>query len=79
MCRLIILWTSFQDVDRAMARARCQNTLDRLDWLEDTQDLKETINEASEEMLEGMLRNNRGTVSPTKREYDGRHLSILFF
>lgn len=47
-----------------MARARCQNTLSRLDWLDENPEMKETISEASEEMLDGMLRNNRGTVSP---------------
>ncbi|TRY71154.1 hypothetical protein TCAL_09287 [Tigriopus californicus] len=51
-----------QDVDKAMAQARCQNTIARLDWLDDCPvDAKVAVNNASEEILEGVLRNNRGT------------------
>ena len=66
-----------QDVDRAMACARCQNTLNRLDWLDETPNHKETISDATEEMLEGLLRNNRGTVSGGKQDIDWRvHLLL---
>ena len=50
------------NVDKAMAQARCRATLERLDWLDDSEEMKATIQDATEEMLEGTLRNNRGTV-----------------
>ena len=44
-----------------MARARCDNTLARLDWLDDSAEVRGTVRGATEEMLEGVLRNSRGT------------------
>ena len=48
-----------------MAQTKCQITLDRLEWLDELDSQSHGILEAKEEMLEGVLRNNRGTVSLT--------------
>ncbi len=50
-------------VDAAMAKARCRLTLRRLEWLNEEEDsiASSAVASAAEEMLEGVLRNNRGT------------------
>ena len=61
-----------QDVDTAISRARCRHTISRLEWLHEDlvlndHSISSTINpavavrEAGEELLDGILRNNRGT------------------
>ncbi len=48
-----------------MAQARCKHTLARLDWLHEAvlpEASVEAVRNATEEVLEGVLRNNRGTV-----------------
>jgi len=47
-----------------MAEARCQYTISRLEWLDEDVELKaHAVRQAREELLDGTLRNNRGTVS----------------
>ena len=65
----------FQNVDQAMAQTKCQITLDRLEWLDELDSQSHGILEAKEEMLEGVLRNNRGTVSLTSID---QVFSLLF-
>ena len=51
-------------VDSCMAEAKCQFTISRLEWLDDTVEVKcHAVRKAREEILDGTLRNNRGTVS----------------
>lgn len=45
-----------------MAAARCRHTISRLDWLDDSIENMEAVKNATEEVIEGVLRNNRGTV-----------------
>ncbi len=57
-------------MDRAISRARCRHTISRLDWLHEDpvgaaagegNTIASAVREATEELLEGVLRNNRGT------------------
>lgn len=59
-------------MDKAISRARCRLTISRLEWLHEDLVLNDhgisaTVNpavavrEANEELLDGVLRNNRGT------------------
>ena len=57
------LETALQRVDASMAEAKCQFTISRLEWLDDQVEIKSTaVRMAREELLDGTLRNNRGTV-----------------
>ena len=58
-----------------MARARCAHTLSKLDWLDESAEPGAAVREATEEMLHGTLRNNRGTV----RRNQGQFLFKLTF
>jgi len=60
------------DVDTAISRARCRHTISRLEWLHEDlvlndHSISSTVNpavavrEAGEHLLDGVLRNNRGT------------------
>lgn len=51
-----------KDVDAAMAQSRCKFTVNRLEWLEENVTPDISVLQANEEILEGTLRNNRGTV-----------------
>lgn len=46
-----------------MAQGRCRFTVSRLEWLDESLVKMGPVQEASEEILDGILRNNRGTVS----------------
>ena len=47
-----------------MAEAKCQFTISRLEWLDDAVEVRcHAVRKAREEILDGTLRNNRGTVS----------------
>ena len=44
-----------------MAAANCRHTISRLDWLDENLATMEAVTNAKEEMLDGVLKNNRGT------------------
>lgn len=47
-----------------MAEARCRYTISRLEWLDEAVEINsQAVRQAKEELLDGTLRNNRGTVS----------------
>ena len=54
-----------REVDEAMAQARAQFTVSRLEWLDEAVEAKSQayVYNAREEIISGTLRNNRGTVS----------------
>ena len=54
-----------RDVDVAMAEARAQFTVSRLEWLDEAIEAKYSmaVFSAKEEIISGTLRNNRGTVN----------------
>ena len=47
----------------AITQSRCKFTVARLEWLEENVTPDISVLQANEEVLEGTLRNNRGTVS----------------
>ena len=53
-----------RDVDVAMAQARAQFTVSRLEWLDEAIEAKAApaVFSAMEEVISGTLKNNRGTV-----------------
>ena len=59
-----------------MAEAKCQFTISRLEWLDDAVEVRcHAVRKAREEILDGTLRNNRGTVSYI---FIGRFIARLF-
>ncbi len=57
-----------------MAEARCRYTVSRLEWLDEAVEIQShAVRQAREELLNGTLRNNRGTVS--SKSFD---LSLCF-
>lgn len=58
------LETILQDVDKAMAQARANFTVSRLEWLDEGVEARcsSIVANAGEEIISGTLRNNRGTV-----------------
>jgi hypothetical protein len=58
------LESALQRVDTSMAEAKCQFTVSRLEWLDEAVEVRcAAVRKAREELLDGTLRNNRGTVS----------------
>lgn len=56
--------TKSQIICYSMAEARCRYTVSRLEWLDETVEINsQAVRQAREELLDGTLRNNRGTVS----------------
>ena len=53
-----------KDVDNAMAQARANFTVSRLEWLDEGVEARSSsiVANAEEEIISGTLRNNRGTV-----------------
>ena len=51
-------------VDTAMAEARCQLTLSRLEWLDEAAeaDCDLALRSAKEEIIQGQLKNNKGMI-----------------
>ena len=78
------------DIDRAMAEAKANFTISRLEWLDEAVEAKYApiVAQAKEEVLSGTLRNNRGTVSVqiyhtkpyynSNRNYSNKKLLLLF-
>ncbi len=58
-----ILESVIREVDTAMAEARAQFTVSRLEWLDEAVEAKSlgVVRNAREEIISGTLRNNRGT------------------
>ena len=51
-------------VDTSMAEAKCQFTISRLEWVDEVVEVRShSVRKAREEILDGILKNNRGTVS----------------
>jgi len=47
-----------------MAEAKCQFTISRLEWVDEVVEVRShAVRKAREEILDGILKNNRGTVS----------------
>ena len=53
---------TLKEVDAAMAQSRCKFTISRLEWLDENVTPDVSVLAANEEILDGILRNNRGTV-----------------
>lgn len=74
-----------KDVDNAMAQARANFTVSRLEWLDEGVEARSSsiVANAEEEIISGTLRNNRGTVKnyinilPLKREINCLYLLIM--
>ena len=73
------------DVDNAMAQARANFTVSRLEWLDEGVEARSSsiVANAEEEIISGTLRNNRGTVKnyinilSLKREINCLYLLIM--
>ena len=73
------------EVDNAMAQARANFTVSRLEWLDEGVEARcsSIVANANEEIISGTLRNNRGTVKnyinilPLKREINCLYLLIM--
>ena len=74
-----------KDVDNAMAQARANFTVSRLEWLDEGVEARSSsiVANAEEEIISGTLRNNRGTVKhdiiilSLKREINCLYLLIM--